>query len=538
MPLPTPTEPPQSVDNQASRLQLTPKSTFILCAAVIVFFISRSVLSPSPSNGSKPLRETQAASAAGAGRRIAMNRGIPDQSGLMARKGIEPEATKLLQEMMTAYANLKTYSDTVEVRESSMPLALNAQSPKTQNRSKQNEKPIPPQVRRMALLFARPSKIAVTTLFDSSAAGSVEPPGGDKAVDTPDEGETNKPSADRHPVEAIDAKSNTDAVPPAKTLNSSGANPSIGLGRSVSDGSFFYSIKPSQKGTYLKRPVETGAFGSQALLQYQPAGPLFTAILTGADTLKPPWGRQPVALYLAKPTVVEGEMSDIVVARFDNTDTPGEPETIAYEMSQRDHLLRRLVVNRFIKDKRLIMMESHREVKINLVLSASAFSITAPAGWQAAERLSAPSWNPKLTVGATPFPIEATALDGKPISLQQYAGKPVLLLFWASWCPSCKRELPHIKAAYEEYHQAGFDILAISLDRQQEQLEAFIKKKELPWRQIFDGQSWKSPWVKLYGIRSIPFCLLIGADGKIAAVNPQRLQLVSEIRKTLGTSAQ
>jgi peroxiredoxin len=439
-----------------------------------------------------------------------------NDSGLLKREGIEPDAVKLIQQMQAAYASLKTYSDTTEVREFSIPLARQTQPGKTQEGSRQT--------RQMTIRFAKPNKIVVVTLPGNTPARTADTA---DPLEAPDDDIAPGLSGKRINAPGGDTKKSSPNLSTASPVSA----------RSVSDGSFFYSIQPSQSGRYLKQPLSTD-FSAQALLQFQPAGSLFTAVLSGADTLKPPWGRQPVALYTVRPTKINGEMLDIVVARFDNTDSPGEPETIAYEISQKDHLLRRIVINRFVKGERAILMETHKEVEVDPALPASTFTFQAPTGWQPTDRLKAssgntPSGEQGLKIGFLPPPIQTTALDGKPISLRNYRGKPVLLVFWASWCPSCKRELPHIKEAYETYHNQGFEVLGVSLDRRQEELDAFLKQKQVPWRQIYDGQSWKSPLVALYGVRSIPFSLLIGADGKIAAVNPQRLELMSAVHQAV-----
>ena len=53
----------------------------------------------------------------------------------------------------------------------------------------------------------------------------------------------------------------------------------------------------------------------------------------------------------------------------------------------------------------------------------------------------------------------ATDLDGKPISLQDYRGKVVLLDFWAVWCGPCLTEIPNVKRVYDTYKDQGFDII-------------------------------------------------------------------------------
>ena len=123
-------------------------------------------------------------------------------------------------------------------------------------------------------------------------------------------------------------------------------------------------------------------------------------------------------------------------------------------------------------------------------------------------------------VGNAPPAIEVTALDGKPLSLEDYKGKVLLIDFWATWCGPCIGELPNLKEVYAKYKDKGFDILGISLDREgtRENLESFIETEEMAWRHFFDREGGKNEISDLYGISSIPKTYLLGKDGKVVKV--------------------
>lgn len=109
-------------------------------------------------------------------------------------------------------------------------------------------------------------------------------------------------------------------------------------------------------------------------------------------------------------------------------------------------------------------------------------------------------------------------LDGEPISLAEYRGKVVLLDFWKTDCVPCIAEMPNVKAVYAAYHSRGFEVIGISFDLDETVLHKFIKKNELPWRQIFAGERQSSPVAQKYRIEGIPTRFLIGREGRVISV--------------------
>ncbi len=130
-------------------------------------------------------------------------------------------------------------------------------------------------------------------------------------------------------------------------------------------------------------------------------------------------------------------------------------------------------------------------------------------------------WDARLKVGTNPFAFESKDLKGQPISLAAYKGKVVIMDFWATWCGPCVASLPELKGAYDKYHSQGLEVVGISLDEDKNALTSFIKARQMPWPQIFDGKGWQSRVPGVYGVKAIPFMLIIGKDGKIASVNPR-----------------
>ena len=107
-------------------------------------------------------------------------------------------------------------------------------------------------------------------------------------------------------------------------------------------------------------------------------------------------------------------------------------------------------------------------------------------------------------------------VEGEKIDLAAKKGKVILLDFWATWCGPCIAELPNVKTAYEKYHDKGFEIIGISLDTDKGRLKEFIKEREMPWPQYFDGKGWDNKLADEYGIRSIPAVFLVKDNEVIA----------------------
>lgn len=113
--------------------------------------------------------------------------------------------------------------------------------------------------------------------------------------------------------------------------------------------------------------------------------------------------------------------------------------------------------------------------------------------------------------------VSVKLLDGSDYMLAQQRGKVVLVDFWATWCDSCREELPSLKAIYNEFKEKGFDIIGISLDSSETILKDYIEKEKMDWKMSYTGQGWEDPTVKQYGVNSIPSYWLIDKKGYLRA---------------------
>ncbi|PEF39904.1 alkyl hydroperoxide reductase [Bacillus sp. AFS094228] len=118
-----------------------------------------------------------------------------------------------------------------------------------------------------------------------------------------------------------------------------------------------------------------------------------------------------------------------------------------------------------------------------------------------------------LKIGAKAPNFSLKTLDGKQVELSDYKGKKVMLNFWATWCPPCKKEMPDM----EKYTQlAGDDVvvLAVNIDPEND-VQAFVEDNGITFTIPLDSQSAKNPVNERYKILSIPTTYFIDKKGII-----------------------
>jgi len=123
---------------------------------------------------------------------------------------------------------------------------------------------------------------------------------------------------------------------------------------------------------------------------------------------------------------------------------------------------------------------------------------------------------------------------GNPLTLSSFQGKVLLVDFWASWCGPCRAENPNVVEAWKKYHEKGFDILGVSLDKSRDKWIEAIQADSLTWGHVSDLQYWNNEASNLYGVRSIPANVLLDENGIIIARNLRGEDLLNKLEEILG----
>ncbi len=114
------------------------------------------------------------------------------------------------------------------------------------------------------------------------------------------------------------------------------------------------------------------------------------------------------------------------------------------------------------------------------------------------------------------FPaLRFASLGGGEVDLANLKGKVVLIDFWATWCGPCRRVMPDLVETYKQYHDQGFEVIGISLDKDKSQLEQYTRDTGMTWPQYYDGLGWNNKMAQRFGVRAIPHVVLIDKNGAV-----------------------
>jgi peroxiredoxin len=105
-----------------------------------------------------------------------------------------------------------------------------------------------------------------------------------------------------------------------------------------------------------------------------------------------------------------------------------------------------------------------------------------------------------------------TTLSGDPVQLRSFLGRPVWVVFWATYCDACQKEEPDLRRAFETHRADGLVLLAIDIGEDAGTVRRYAEARDLPWTILLDGSG---AAVEAFGAIGTPSHYFIAADGTI-----------------------
>ncbi len=120
------------------------------------------------------------------------------------------------------------------------------------------------------------------------------------------------------------------------------------------------------------------------------------------------------------------------------------------------------------------------------------------------------------TLGKPAPDFTLTSLDGKKVTLSQLKGKPVLINFWATWCPPCRLEMPALQTVYQEASAKGFTLLMVNQQEDSTTVQNFLKQNNYSLPVVLDLNGQVSD---MYQVTGIPTSVFIDSQGVVRDIH-------------------
>jgi peroxiredoxin len=130
--------------------------------------------------------------------------------------------------------------------------------------------------------------------------------------------------------------------------------------------------------------------------------------------------------------------------------------------------------------------------------------------------------------------VDLVTIDGGRVALGDYLGRPVWIVFWATYCHACQLEEPDLRRAFEAYRSGGLVVLAIDIGEEMATVRRYAQDHALPWTVLIDASG---AAVDRFGAIGTPSHYFIGADGRIqsrAFGRLRYLEMEGRLRELVG----
>lgn len=165
-------------------------------------------------------------------------------------------------------------------------------------------------------------------------------------------------------------------------------------------------------------------------------------------------------------------------------------------------------------------MRKQRRLHLKALVGGVAAAAMAPAAWAQSVAQQAASLEkkdkkavPLPQVGSVmTLPARIELIDGKTLLAQDLKGKVVVLEYWATWCPFCAKQMPHMQKLYAQHHQQGLVVLGLSIDKKASDVPPYLQQRGTTF-----PVAWLSPELakELPKPAGLPVTIVIGRDGRV-----------------------
>ncbi len=107
-------------------------------------------------------------------------------------------------------------------------------------------------------------------------------------------------------------------------------------------------------------------------------------------------------------------------------------------------------------------------------------------------------------------------LQGSQLKISDFRGRPLIINFWATWCPPCRAEIPELDAVYREHRDKGLEVLGIDYGEDSQTVQGFLKGMEVSYRIVLDPYDEAADG---YRIAALPTSFFVDSEGIIRAVH-------------------